>query len=181
MEIVTGRIDAQALTAILLHMDEGWNMEEINPQTIQQYVLQLRTYLDSAHRDVDEKLLRSRAKKRESSSKGYLPAFEPGIFVKRADILKTGKPRRKLKLWWTGPWRLLQSESDGIWQVGHLVTGLTDRVHISHPKFYADANMKVTEALQWQILYEEYGDFVIKRILDMKERKGDKTTLVRVR
>ncbi len=82
VEIVTGRTDAQALTAILLHKDERWSMEEIKTYTIQQYVLQLRTYLDSAHQDVKEKLLRSRSNKCESSSKGYLPAFEPGIFVK---------------------------------------------------------------------------------------------------
>ncbi len=111
----------------------------------------------------------------------YLPSFEPGIFVKRADILKTGKPRRKLKLRWTRPWRLIESESDWIWKVEHLVTGIIHRVHVSRLEFYADADMDVTEALQRQILYEEDGHFFVKRILDMKERKHDKTILVRVR
>ncbi len=87
----------------------------------------------------------------------------------------------KLKLRWTGPWRLLQSESDWIWQVEHLVTGITDRVHISRLEFYADPNMEVTEARQRQIIYEVYGDFIVKRILDMKEHKDDETILVRAR
>ncbi len=181
IEIVTGRRDTQALTAILLRKNEEWNMEEIKPRKIQQYILQLRKHLDSSHQDVGAKLLRSRTNKRESSSKGYLPSFEPGIFVKRADILKTGKPRRKLKLRWTGPWRLIESETDWIWKVEHLVTGIIHRVHVSRLEFYADADMDVTEALQRQILYEEDGHFFVKRILDMKERKHDKTILVRVR
>ncbi len=136
VEIVTGREDTQALTAILLCKDEEWNMDEVKPLKIQQYVLQLREHLDSSHQDVEAKLLRSRATKRESSSKVYLPSFEPGIFVKRADILKTGKPCRKLKHRWTGPWRLIESESDWIWKVEHLVTGIIDRVHISRLEFY---------------------------------------------
>ncbi len=59
-------------------------MEPINVQKVQQYVGKLRLMLDASHKDISAKLNANRERKRQEASKGSIPAFAPGMFVKVA-------------------------------------------------------------------------------------------------
>ncbi len=79
------------------------------------------------------------------------------MFVKVAEIVRPS--RRKLRLLWSGPYRLISSKSPYVWTIEHLVTKELFETHVSRILWYADVNMEVSEELQRQILYQQEGNF----------------------
>ncbi len=133
--------------------------------------------LDTSHRAISAKLKATRERKREGASKGSIPAFASGMFVKVAEIVSLS--RRKLRLLWSGPYRLISAVSPYVWIIEHLVTEEQYETHVSRIQWYADATMEVSEELQSQILYQQDGKFEPEYIENIRMRSdGQYSALV---
>ncbi len=168
IEIVTGREDTHPLSVVLQPRGQKLNAQPIDILKVHRYVENLRLLLGASHAQVSKKIKAQRERKREEASKGAIPAFAPGMFVKVAEIERPS--RRKLRMLWSGPYRLVTSINPYVLIIEHLVTKERFETHVSRIEWYADATMEVSEELHRQILYQQQGNFEVKSIKGVQMR-----------
>ena len=112
------------------------------------YVLKLadlRTQLQSLHKDVAAHSASHRAQRRQQASKGKTPNFMEGDFV----LVSRHRHQRihKLQVAWQGPMRITEVISPHEYRVERLVSGEEQVVHVSRLKFYHDKSLAQVDKL----------------------------------
>jgi hypothetical protein len=74
-------------------------------------------------------------------------------------------PSRKSKPRWTGPYKIVSTESDWDYVIEHLTTGEKFHAHSSRLKFYCDKDLEVTVDLKHQISHDEVR-YKVDKIID---------------
>ena len=151
-------------------LDSVWNPRTsqmvTSPLTTMQLaeVSALRSSLEKMHRQVGEH--RDRRRNQVNSTRtSHKPNFSVGDFVLVSNVLKRSK--RKLSVRWTGPHHIVETLSDYIYVVEHLVTHIRTEVHCSRLRFYCDASLNITQELVDQVAFDDEG-YEIARILDSR-------------
>ena len=75
--------------------------------------------------------------------------FEIGEFVLHATVDE--KHAEKLNVRWRGPFRIVDTVSEQIYVIEHLVTQKRTRAHVSRLRYYHDGSLQVTEELLEQV------------------------------
>ena len=118
---------------------------------LEEHMKQLRRTLDTLHKEVREKertrgtysLLRNR------------PNFDKGDYVMFATRRNDTGPSRLSQPCWTGPYQVLECQSDWDFVIKHLITGKKFHAHSARLKYYCDKELKVTADLKHQIAHDE--------------------------
>ncbi|KAF4131921.1 Chromo (CHRromatin Organization MOdifier) domain [Phytophthora infestans] len=84
--------------------------------------------------------------------------FAIGDFVFYADVW--AHRRSKLRVKWCGPARVVDTSSNWIFVVENLLTGERREAHASRLKFFADAELGITEDLLAQVAHNSEGHVV---------------------
>ena len=125
----------------------------MNFESLSQSVDILRKSLDELHKTVkDNNLKRSRG---NYQMPRYCPNFDKGDYVMFATRHNMQGPSRKSMPRWTGPYRIVDMESDWDFIIEHLVTNEKFHAHSSRLKFYCDKDLEVTLDLKLQITHDE--------------------------
>ena len=153
---------------------------------------ELRAHLDELHKRVDV----SKAKRQDANQKAsvtynvkqrraselgirvadlkiadLLPQFAIGDFVMMA-VPKTTK-QHKLVGVWRGPYRVISTISDYIYEVEHLTTGKITSSHISRLKFYSDKELDTTIPELLNELNQEEDIFATYTVQSILKHKYD--------
>ena len=96
--------------------------------------------------------------------------FDIGDFV----LVYSAKKRNKLRVMWTGPFRVVDTINAAVYVCEHLVTGARSSVHAQRIRMYADSTLEVTTDLRDQAAHdmlEYFPDSIVGW------REGDEGTL----
>ena len=132
-------------------------------------VNRLQAALESLHRDVDEKVSKTRRRQVERhNQKTNVRAanFAVGDFVLVGRLQRKGQ---KLACNFTGPRRVTAAMSAWNFEVEDVLSGERQVVHASRLKFFRAEGLDVTEELAAQAQYSEQTLFKVDRILNLAE------------
>lgn len=154
VEIFAALETSSALTAVLRAAGDGIVTDIPTSASIASNLVQLQTSMVQMHREVKQ----AKDKQQEYKQRGYhnrkhrkpQPAnFEIGEFVLRANVDE--RQQDKLSVRWKGPFRIVDTISEQIYVIEHLVTQKRTRAHTSRLRYYHDSSLDVTEELLDQI------------------------------
>lgn len=80
---------------------------------------------------------------------------------------------------WQGPYRAVRFENEQVLEVEHLLSGKRKTVHCTRIKYYHDASLGVTEELKSHLQYQGSTLFVIARLLELREVRGQVQVVVK--
>lgn len=147
VEIHNGAQPSSALEAVFNTKEN--KIERIPPDTdeIKQHYKQLMESLTTMHKEAKEaKNKINKRKVREPK----LPNFDIGDFVLWSQV-KEIETEGKLEVIWKGPYRIVGTISEYVYEVEHLLTKQQRQAHITRLKFYHDPSLEITEELKQHI------------------------------
>ncbi len=137
----------------IIFSSQNFKQSGKNFETLSQSVDSLRKSLEELHKTVkDNNLKRSRG---NYQMPRYCPNFDQGDYVMFATRHNMQGPSRKSMPRWTGPYRIVDMESDWDFIIEHLVSNEKFHAHSSRLKFYCDKDLDVTLDLKLQITHDE--------------------------
>lgn len=141
----------------------------------------LQSMLDNVHRSV-QNFNNRRGKHPDSPpiQRPLKPAnFQVGDYVMYAVRVPSG-PHRKTLPKWTGPYQVVQVNSEFDFIVKHLVTGRERKAHATHMNFYSDSSLNATAELLDQIRWDESNiTYTVEAILDFAKSGRSWNFLIR--
>ena len=114
--------------------------------------------------DIDETISRRHEQNRRQRAKYDKPVdFDIGDYV----IAYCAVQRNKLRVKWLGPYRVVDTINERVFEVEDISTGRTQTVHAQRLRFYADGLLEVTEELKNQAAYDD--QFFVEKMIDWRE------------
>ena len=141
---------------------QSFKQSKASFDTLSKHVESLRNSLENLHKAAQEESVKRRGHYKMPRNR---PNFDKGDFVMFATRRNMQGPSKKSKPRWTGPYRIVNVESDWDFEIEHLVTNEKFHAHSSRLKFYCDKDLNITADLKFQITHDEMR-YKIEKILD---------------
>lgn len=143
-EVFSGRESTAPIDQVFNEVDEEWlRVPKPTAEILADYA-KLREAMDEIHRDVKERSDKRHVLNRKRQ-RGVKPInFCVGDFVLWSSI-DSRVSASKLQVIWRGPYRVVDTKSDFVYVLEHLVTKKQHAVHASRMKFYHDKDLNITE------------------------------------
>ena len=123
--------------------------------------------LETIHKEISVKSAAQHERNLSSQRGNKVVNFEIGDYVLWSAVDRR-LPKGKLECTWKGPFRIIATISDQVYQLEHLVADEVLAAHATRMKYYCDSSLEVTEELKQHInsqqSYSEVEKFIsIKR------------------
>ena len=176
-----GRKASTPLSCILpLRFQQAKSIEFVRAQRVMR-IRQVVDAVDKMHKSVakSRSKVRENAVRRHNARTHVRPVnFEVGDFVlvARQDMADG----HKLRVVWQGPRRVVRADSDQVYECEDLISGESNLFHINRLKFYADAQLDVTESLLDVVDNNEPHLQHVERLLDIRFNRAQERYEVKV-
>ena len=175
----TGRSpDSPLQSLVCTHACETYSLDMIRAQQLMQ-IDTLRASIDAIHRQAATSASNRRASARAGHNKpGTRHAnFEVGDFVLIAK--REFRGGEKLSLRWRGPYRVVSTLSEHLYDVEDLLTKAVSSIHSSRLRFYHDASLEVSADLHEHLSHQNQG-YEVRALQQLAFNAEDKIFLVLV-
>jgi transposase InsO family protein len=153
VEVHNGTKPSSALDAVFASSKNEVMAIPPETDTIKQHYSRLMESLTKIHKEVDEAKKKDSGKNRrqkKGTSNKALPNFEIGDYVLWSQV-RDINTMGKLAVIWRGPYRIVGTVSEYVYETEHLITEQRRQVHITRLKYYHDPSLEITEELQQHI------------------------------
>ena len=167
--VMMGREPPTALDVLVEETETGVHLSPIDRHVLQENIQRVTQAQEELHARVLARVTQAREQSRERASRGELPQFTVGDYVLVARVRKQGR-NQKLMNTWTGPWRVTNDDKEHVYTVANIITGETREVHVTRMQFYADSDLKITQAVKDVFQHvDQQGEYHIRGITRVKK------------
>lgn len=159
--------------------NDEFKLLKLNLQRMTTVLDELLDQLDTIHKDVSAFTDKQRERARQfANRRRHRANFIIGDYVLVAkEVHKSGQ---KLYLTWRGPYQITETETHYVFKVRDILSDEILIVHGERMKYYAHADLDITEELKLQKAYDDES-FVIEQCLDEKIEYGETKVLLKWR
>ena len=120
--------------------------------------------MQALNEDIDATITKRHEENRRQRAKYDTPVdFDIGDYV----IVYSAVRRNKLRVKWLGPYRVVATINDRVFEIEDICTGKLQTVHAQRMRFYADSRLAITEELKNQAAYDD--QFFVDKMVDWRE------------
>ena len=142
-------------------------LQRLKPSFIETVLSEVSDHLAVIHHEVEDMTEQQRERHRKLASKNRLKVnFHIGDYVLIAKNVT--KSNSKLYLTWKGPYHIVSSRQEYVFDVEDIITQEARTVHGERMKLYADSSLDVTEEIKLQKSFDDES-FIIEKLLDIKD------------
>jgi RNase H-like domain found in reverse transcriptase/Reverse transcriptase (RNA-dependent DNA polymerase)/Integrase core domain/Integrase zinc binding domain len=158
--------------------DQALPLNSIRAQQLMN-IAELRASIDDIHRQAAQSATSSRASSRAHRGKTTALAanFDVGDFVLVAK--REFRGGEKLSLRWRGPYRVVATLSQFVFEVEDLLTKIVTPVHSTRLRFYHDPSLSVTADILAHLAHQTQG-YEVDALLDLRYDPEAKAFLIQV-
>ena len=149
------------------------------PSEIENHIAKLQESLALMHKSIVQTSSNERQAHRNSDKKfRQKPNFTVGDYVLIG--IAEQHSNRKLYLKWRGPYRVIDTLNNYVFQVENLITKEQKQIHGDRMLFYCDSRLNVTEELKTQFAFDNER-FEVENVCDARKnpQTGDIELLIR--
>lgn len=147
VEVYTGRQASDQLEKVFLGRNKGFRSAEHDTEEYWKSISTLRESLREMHLDIRNNRKQRHLQNLKSQTRARPIDFGVGTYVllSRRDHTNT---QGKLYVRWTGPYLVVGTISEQVYEIQHLITGKLYKSHSTRLKFYTDTQLNMTEELK---------------------------------
>ena len=172
--VMFGRAPRTSFSTLASSTGGEWRLDVLDEDMLRQKVATVVEAQQEMHKEVAQRVEKTRAMQRQAASKGQLPNFMVGDYVLAARVRRAGTTP-KLVSTWTGPWRIVAAEKKHVYGIQNIVNGEVRDAHVARLRYYADKELEVTAAMKevFQHAFAQ-GAFEVEAIVGISEgQDGD--------
>ena len=168
IELHIGRDKSTPIASIFNPQNPSTYIEGTQPDTesiIRQYNL-LQERLDTLHKDI-EPTAKARHDTNQKARFNQPASFQVGDFVLWSRI-DSAQSHHKLTFMWRGPFRVVTTVSNHVYEIQHMIKGDRHTVHASRLKFYHDSSLN-TAPLQSFLASQQEFTYDVDSFTDLRK------------
>lgn len=137
-----------------------------NTETIKNKCEELAAVLRDIHKAIPAQKEKRHQRNKKSQGKIKFQYFDVGEYVLWSNV-DTITDKEKLMVTWKGPYRIVKTVSDWVYEIEHIVTKKTREVHVTRMKYYIDKDLDVSEELIEHIARQGF-ELEVNEIKDLR-------------